>query len=80
MRDLCAVFEETILKIEGNTICAYEAVFQVNLLCQKIKEYIDLKYIPIEAEEELEVLSRIDDEFDKDAAIDNIVVSLYGKI
>lgn len=90
VRDLCNLFECTILKIEGNAICGNEAVKIVQDLQNKLQKQIDASYISMDAEQELrtiypdigkeddeEVVAEINPEVDD--KIKNIACPLYRK-
>lgn len=53
VRDLCATFEDAILKIEGNDVCGNEAVKIIQDLQNKLLKQIDASFISIDAEEAL---------------------------
>lgn len=78
VRDLCEVFEQAILKIEGNEICGNEAVKIVQDLQNKLQKQIDASYISIEAEKAVREICEMDSTIEKDS-FKNIAISLYRK-
>lgn len=75
------MFEDAILKIEGDEICGNEAVRIINDLQKKLQNQIDLTYVSIEAEDALRELNQTDPRFaDTDQILQDTVLSLYRKL
>lgn len=79
VRDLCELFEDAILKIEGNEICGNEAVKIIQDLQRKLQKQVDAKYISIEAEQALDDAYEIDSDVDKVDLSENTAQPLYRK-
>lgn len=79
VRDICEMFEEAILMIEGNDISGYEAIKVVKNIQMKLQGCIDESFMSIEAERELVNIRKFDPNFDETAPFDDIVRPIYGK-
>lgn len=95
VRDLCAMFEDAVLKIEGNNICGNEAIKIVKNVQSKLESQINGSFISIDAEQALREVCQANsnadttDEMETDAAdaieadmrnsIENIALPLYRK-
>lgn len=75
---MCELFEDNILKIEGNQTTGLEAVNIVVNLQRKIQNLLETKFISIDAEEELQRIAEMDPGFNEEDAVDNIAVQIYG--
>lgn len=79
LRDLCEVFENAILKIEGNQTTGYEAVKIVDELCKTLETTIALKFMSIDAENEVRNIAELDPSFDETDIFDKTIQPIYGK-
>lgn len=79
VRDLCEIFEDAILKIEGDEMCGNEAVKIVQDLQKKLQNQTESLYISIEAEQALHDVSRSDPTFAETDPLQYTVPSLYRK-
>lgn len=79
VRDLCAMFEDAILKIEGNDVCGNEAIKIIQDLQNKLMKQIDASFISIDAEQALREICQNDPNVDETGSIENIVLPLYRK-
>lgn len=76
VRDLCSMFEDAILKIEGSNICGNEAIKIVLDLQIKLQKQIDSMYISIDAQQ---ALRDTDPNVDETDSVENIALPLYRK-
>lgn len=79
VRDLCEVFEDAIVKIEGNEITGYEAVRIVDGLYRTLETTISMEFFSLDAEKELENIMKIDENITKKTVFDEILRPIYGK-
>lgn len=73
VRDLCEVFEDAIVKIEGNEITGYEAVRIVDGLYRTLETTISMEFFSLDAEKELENIMKIDENITKKTVFDEIL-------
>lgn len=73
------MFEEAILKVEGNDICGNDAIKIVKDLQNELQNQIDASYISIEVEQALHELCQTDPTVDEVDLIENTACSLYRK-
>lgn len=76
VRDICELFEDAILKIEGDQISGYEGIKIVENLQIKLRGCIEKRFIGIEAEQE--VINMKVPGIDKATVFDDIVHPIYG--
>lgn len=81
VRDLCEMFEDAVLKVEGNLIFGNEALKIVDDLMNKLRELIDASFISIEVEKALSEVNQINmgDEADIAEMFTSVVRPLYRK-
>lgn len=79
VRDLCAMFEDAILKIEGNDVCGNEAIKIVQDLQNKLRKQIDSTFISIDVELAVREMCQTDPNVDETDLIENIAMPLYRK-
>lgn len=78
-RDICELFEEAIVMIEGNDICGYEAIKIVQNLQIKLHGCVEQQFMSIEAEQELSKIAQQEREYDQAAIFVDIMQPIYGK-
>lgn len=78
-RDICGIFADAILKVEGNKICGNEAIKVVQDLQNKLKAQIDAAYISIQAEQALRKASQSDESINEIEIISNVACRIYRK-
>lgn len=77
---MCELFEQSILKIEGNQTCGHEAVKIVAGLYGSLETTISMKYMSLDAETELKRIKELDPTFDETDVFERILHPIYGKI
>lgn len=79
VRDLCEIFEEAILKIEGNETTAVQGVKIVDGLYRSLETTIAMEFLSFDAEKELENIMKTDSTINKKNIFDDILRPIYGK-
>lgn len=79
VRDLCEIFENAILKIEGNQTTGVEAVKIVDDLKRTLETTIAIKFLSLDTEKEVRNIAQLDPTFDETDVFDRYVYPIYGK-
>lgn len=77
VRELCEVFEEAILKIEGNQTSGYEAVKIVDSVYHALETIIAVEFVSVDAEREVRQIKQLDPNFDETSVFE-IIRPIYG--
>lgn len=80
VRDLCDIFEEAILKIEGNETTGYEAVKIVENLYLSLETTISMEFLSLDAEKEVKNIRQFDPTFDETGVFGKFVQPIYGEM
>lgn len=78
VRDISELFEDAILKIEGNQTSGYEAVKIVDDVYNALETIIGVQFMSIDAQNEIQKIKEMDPNFDDKSTFD-IIRPIYGK-